>query len=649
MNDAVVSESAEARHLGPDNPWPGLDAFDEAGRDFFHGRDGEAEELLHRVASAPMTVLFGKSGLGKTSLLKAGLFPRLHQRRFLPVYIRLDVRPEAPPLIGQMRAALLATVRAERVDAPRMEENETLWEYLHRVGLEFWSADNYPLMPVLVCDQFEEIFTLGKRLPAGVQTFSLDLGDLAENRIPPSLRGRLDRGDGDGQKMDLRAMRYKLVVSLREDFLPDLEGWRRAMPSLGRVRVRLLPMNRDQALSAVYETAPHLMDEALGKRIVRFVAAEQTAWNESDSAVASGNGSDVSAGEIEPALLSLFCRGLNERRKARKKARFDDDLLESSKQGIISDYYQSCIEGVPESVSRFIETELITEKGYRNSFAKEDAIPGFLTEEQLDGLIRRRLLRVEERQGAMRIELTHDVLTRAVRRHRDWRRAEEERAQLARQAEEGRRIEVEQLEKRRLEAEAKAGRRFRRLAVGLALILVFAAGMAIVAWRQTRDAEEQRKVAAQATIQEEIKGRLAQDRLDLIRSGIRLKQAILSGDQERIREALSMGRVNTTIRFTAHKQSLGYRDGTGREIYRFSLLPEKATLPQGKEAVAVVTYAMDHPTFKNTKLIAGPDRDFTANYDGWGCITRVVVLIEYVDPDRFPEVAEYDMCSALGL
>ena len=82
MNDAVVSESAEARHLGPDNPWPGLDAFDEAGRDFFHGRDGEAEELLHRVASAPMTVLFGRSGLGKTSLLKAGLFPRLRQRRF---------------------------------------------------------------------------------------------------------------------------------------------------------------------------------------------------------------------------------------------------------------------------------------------------------------------------------------------------------------------------------------------------------------------------------------------------------------------------------------------------------------------------------------------------------------------------------------
>jgi hypothetical protein len=261
----------------------------------------------------------------------------------------------------------------------------------------------------------------------------------------------------------------------------------------------------------------------------------------------------------------------------------------------------------------------------------------------------RRLLRVEERQGAMRIELTHDVLTGTVRRHRDWRRAEEEKTQLERQAEEKRQAEVEQLEKMRLETEAKTGRRFKRLAAGLALILIVAVGMAIVAWRQFRVAEEQRRFAAQAKIEEELKGRLAQDRLDRIRNGIRLKQAMLSGDQERIREALSIGQMNTTIRFGAQMRSLGFRDGSGREIYRFSLFPEKATLPLGEEAaIAVVIYAMDHPSFKNTKLIAGPDRDFTVSYDGWGCIRRVVVLIEYVDPDRSPEVAEYDMCSALG-
>jgi hypothetical protein len=498
MNGIPTSESAKSRHLDPDNPWPGLDAYEEAARDYFKGRNDEAEAMLRRVAESPVTVLFGKSGLGKTSLLRAGLFPRLRAHHYLPVFIRFDVRPEALPLIGQMRTAFCETLAAQQVDAPAIGESETLWEYLHRADLELWSPQNYLLTPVLVCDQFEEIFTLGKRLSTEIQGFGLDFADLAENRIPPALRDRLDREDYSGKGLDLRAMRYKLIVSLREDFLPELEGWRQAMPTLGRVRVRLMPMNLEQALAAVYLTAPHLMDEALGKRIVQFVAAEQTAQNASVSGAPVNGGSQTGGGEIEPALLSLFCRGLNERRKQSNRSRFDDELLDGSKQGIISDYYRSCLEGLPESVSRFIETELITENGYRNSFAQEDAVPAYLTREHLNHLIQRRLLRVEERQNTMRIELTHDLLTGTVRQHRDWRRAEEEKTQLARQAEEKRRAEMEQLQKMRLEAEVKAGIRFKRLAVGLAFILVVAIGMAAVAAWQWHNADIQRKKSVAA-------------------------------------------------------------------------------------------------------------------------------------------------------
>jgi hypothetical protein len=57
---------------------------------------------------------------------------------------------------------------------------------------------------------------------------------------------------------------------------------------------------------------------------------------------------------------------------------------------------------------------------------------------------------------------------------------------------------------------------------------------------------------------------------------------------------------------------------------------------------------MDHPTFQNALLATGPERDFTASYTGWGCLRRVVVLIEYVNPDRWPEIAEFDMCDAIG-
>src|SRR5207244_6764391 len=99
---ALVSKT----QLDVENPWPGLDSYDESSHDFFSGRAAEADELQRRVCDEPITVLFGKSGLGKTSLLKAGVFPRLRQRDILPILIRLQLRQEAEPLMDQVRLAI---------------------------------------------------------------------------------------------------------------------------------------------------------------------------------------------------------------------------------------------------------------------------------------------------------------------------------------------------------------------------------------------------------------------------------------------------------------------------------------------------------------------------------------------------------------
>jgi hypothetical protein len=660
--------SGAGAQLDPDNPWPGLDAFEEEARDFFHGREAEAQELLRRVAEAPLTVLFGKSGLGKTSLLRAGLFPRLRQVHFLPVYVRLDIRPQALPCVEQMRDCLRASIDREKIDAPDLASGETLWEYLHRAGLELWSAQNHPLTPVLVLDQFEELFTLGERTPEAVERFRTDLGDLAENRIPPALATALQRDEPAAGRLDLHRMRYKLLISLREDFLPDLEGWRRAVPGLGRVRARLLRMRPEQAFAAVYQPGAQLMDEELARRIVQFISTAQTA----DSPAGPGptvERSDDAGGEIEPALLSLFCRGLNERRKREGKARFDERLIEGAKQGIIADYYRSCLEGMPESVSRFMENELITERGFRNSYAKDDAVPSQMTQEQLDRLINRRLLRLEERYGTPRIELTHDLLTHAVREHRDRRRAEEEQAALARHAEEQQKALAEQARRReeqlqaerraereqRLEAEARAGRRFKRLAAVLAVALALAVAMSYLAYVQSREAAEQRGYAMEeaasarkAREEADAQRKLAEQRLARITDGIHMKQVVLAGDRERIRAYLDSDLASRSIRFTAQAHDLGYRNPQGQPVYRFSLFPERASLPTGEAAVAVITYRMDHPTFQNALLATGPDRDFTASYTGWGCLRQVVALIEYVYPDRSPEIAAFDMCAAIN-
>jgi len=635
--------------LDDDNPWPGLAAFDEGSSRYFHGRDEEIEALAARVEAAPLVVLFGKSGLGKTSLLRAGLLPRLRTRRLLPVYLRLVLQPGAPAAADQLRDALRTALAAEGVDAPPFADGETLWHYLHRADLEFWDARNFPCTPVFVLDQFEEVFTLGEHVSDWVQRWRVDFGDLAENRIPAGLEAATG--------LQLRAMRCKFLLSLREDFLPELEGWRAAVPSLGRARLRLLPLSPAQALQAVHASAPQLMDAALARRIVEFVAAAQIDTAAAGDAEAPGT---ARGAEVEPALLSLFCHGLNRKRQAQGKPRFDDALLDGAKQGILAEYFEACFEGMPDGVARFVATELITEKGYRNSVSKDDATPAHLSEAQLATLIDRRLLRVEERYGAQRIELTHDLLTRVVRAHRDQlRRADEAAAAQARAAAERRALE-ERLEKARGEAERqrlaeelRSARRFRRLAAALALMLLLAAGAAWLAIqrgaqaaRAEAQARAERRVADEQRLRAEQERGLAQARLKRITDTIGMKQAVLSGDDARIAAYLARPEVKSQVQFGATATPLGYKGPDGKPVYRFSLMPQHA-LDQLRAEVAVVTYRMDHPTFQNSLLATGPERGFVASYTGWGCLRDVVVLIEYRDPDRGNELTAFDMCRAM--
>ena len=92
MPDSVVSpgrETPAAEGLRPSHPWPGLASFTEIDRPFFRGRESESDDLARLVRREALTVLFSRSGLGKTSLLGAGLFPRLREDLHLPVLIRL--------------------------------------------------------------------------------------------------------------------------------------------------------------------------------------------------------------------------------------------------------------------------------------------------------------------------------------------------------------------------------------------------------------------------------------------------------------------------------------------------------------------------------------------------------------------------------
>ena len=89
MNTQSVDILARSEQTIVDNehPWPGLDSFREQDAHFFKGRQSDVEKLHSLVNRERLTVLFGVSGLGKSSLLQASLFPQLRQENLFPVTI----------------------------------------------------------------------------------------------------------------------------------------------------------------------------------------------------------------------------------------------------------------------------------------------------------------------------------------------------------------------------------------------------------------------------------------------------------------------------------------------------------------------------------------------------------------------------------
>jgi tetratricopeptide (TPR) repeat protein len=484
------------------NPWLGLHAFTEELREYFYGRDVEADELFRRVNRKSLTVLFGQSGLGKTSLLRAGLFPRLRQAAFLPLAIRMDHTAQPPAPASQIIAALEAAAAAAgaKVSAPPRAEDATLWEYFHQADFKVLSPEFERLVPVLVFDQFEEVFTLGRATEElrrrGAQLLT-ELADLVENRPPESLAERFDADPNLVEQFDFGRRDYRVLVCLREDYLAMLEDMRQRMPSLSENRMRLSRMNGEQALDAVSRPGAHLASPSVSRQIVKFVAggsSNRRLVGNGELSLAEGDLSDL---EVEPALLSLFCAELNNRRQAMGLAEITPDLLAGNRETILRDYYERCLEHAHPEVRRFIEDELLTDSGYRENVALERAQRHLAQRgapaDALEDLVRRRLMHIEERLHVRRVELTHDVLTEVVRQSRDERQRQEQ-AEQARLREQQVRAELRKSRKR-LVVVASVMAAFLALISGFGLFSYWqwqeAKRLQVVAQDSQRKAEEQ--------------------------------------------------------------------------------------------------------------------------------------------------------------
>lgn len=185
-------------------PYPGMVAFTSAQSDRFFGRTAEIEWLLARVRAGGRLLVIGPSGSGKSSVVFAGLIPRLPQS----VVVR-TLRPGADPV-----AALAAARRTPGPDG--------------RDGGELPAGLGPEQRLLVVVDQLEEAFTLAPR-PAQ-QAFFRSLGELA------------------------RTPRCTVVLAMRADFFPDLmasELW----PIDPADRLEVAPLRGDALAEAIASPA----------------------------------------------------------------------------------------------------------------------------------------------------------------------------------------------------------------------------------------------------------------------------------------------------------------------------------------------------------------------------------------------------------
>ncbi|HEY1931509.1 MAG TPA: tetratricopeptide repeat protein [Acetobacteraceae bacterium] len=152
-------------------PYKGLGFYEEADTAVFFGRDAEADSLLATVTAQRVAALIGRSGSGKSSLVRAGLLPRLRRRPGAGVWDSLVIRPGEEPLIAladalspprpdedplDRRRRLLGQAAALRTDAPDMLAG-TLRD---RLGAARLRVDRL----LIVVDQAEELFSQPWRL-----------------------------------------------------------------------------------------------------------------------------------------------------------------------------------------------------------------------------------------------------------------------------------------------------------------------------------------------------------------------------------------------------------------------------------------------------------------------------------------------------
>ena len=273
------------------------------------------------MISELQVLLFARSGVGKTSLVNAGLLEELRKSDFFPVTARVTYNLEAGPVASVIERVDEEAVKIG-VQVDGLPDLSTLWGYFSSVR---FLKDGHALKPVLILDQFEELFTRSVRPRR--EEFIGNLADLATGRTPRALRdaalSQLDElPEHDPKREHLTNLAYgkvivdvKILLALREDFLPEVNALKALMPNVFRNTLRLEPLRRAQAEEAIVKPTQRvqLLGEAFTfepgvvKEILNFLCGQQVF------------GTALHTDDVEPVQLQILRRSLFERVRNEKR------------------------------------------------------------------------------------------------------------------------------------------------------------------------------------------------------------------------------------------------------------------------------------------------------------------------------------------
>ena len=430
--------------------WIGLESYNESNSNIFFGRDEEIQQLSSDIFHNVQTVIYGPSGTGKTSIIRAGIFKVARESGYFPIYIRLSHDGDSKQqkdyykqIIDSIESeASFHDIDIERIVQYVKRENEnnvcgSLWEYLH--CNEFWTKENYPITPLIVIDQFEELFTLCKDRSKQLDFFE-QISDLCDNRLPMYIKDYVNNRDNERVEYSESA-NYKFVISLREDFLARLEELAENIPALRRNRFSLQSINDEQALDIITKPSPGLVSEDVAIKIIECVTRKKHGKD-----FCLHDGADI---PVEPAILSLFCAELDKKRCERGSDVISENLIGEFGENIIKDFYLSCLRELSADKIEFLEKGLLTDDGFRDNIALQNVKNNGFTDDEISNLTDRRLVRIEEWDGTKRIEFTHDVLCKVAAVHRNECAIEKENYKILQEKESENKKLQEQQERER--------------------------------------------------------------------------------------------------------------------------------------------------------------------------------------------------------